>query len=161
MLRSGPATLPESMPLMMSVIAYDVFISASNLMAKLPINTAVAFTGANLLILYVLVRITLQLNQVSHRLTQTVSALIGADAILATLQRFFSVLPSEVSGEPSAWLQATWALWIFWWLAIQGNIIKHAIDTSRINAALLSIWFLLVTGFLLLPFAKVLQPGIS
>lgn len=150
--KTGPQSLPESKYLLLTVIVFHIGLSAISGADALTLQKALAYSLANLLILAVLTKLVLGFNKLQHRFILTMTALVGCETLISILQLAVRQIPGLGISPEKDKIPVYLVFWFFWWLAIQGNILSHAINTSKLKGALLSIWFTLVTGFIMAPF---------
>lgn len=150
-LQRGPQDLPASQVLLIFVVLLNFAIAFGARSESISLEMSMALALAELAILYILVKLVLHFKRLKERFTQTFTALIGCKCIVAVSQLLVALVPGVPSISQDGQVPVHLIFWVFWWLAIQGNILSHALETSKLRGALLSLWFTLVTGFMMAP----------
>lgn len=154
--KAGPQDLPDSGFLMRSVLVVNILFSFAYLLGQLTPYQALYQVILSMAVLYMLTKLVLGVRNVPYRFRQTFTAVLGADLVLTLLQSVLvssGILPMQP--EEITQIQALlWLVLVFWGLAVQGNILHHALNVSRFTGAMLSIWFLLITVIVLNAFSS-------
>jgi len=145
LLRANPQDLPMSTVLTLFSVALYYATDVATALKWVSLPLALQAGAIDALLLVALTQAALNWRHQAKRLRQTVLALAGAGAIMATVTLALDgVLPQGISPE------ILWVLSTLWLFAVYGHILRHAFEVSyAVGLAGTAVYFLLsllVTG---------------
>ncbi len=144
MLRAKPDDVPSSTTLLGATLVTYALISLASASILFPLNKALLYSFANLLVLFIFTHTLLLLRRFPERLTQTLTSLAGTGALFGLAALPFTHLPE---------LSPVLFSLIIWSVAVTAHILSHALSVSFMIGVLASLGYLFVafavTGALL------------
>lgn len=146
-LRIGPQDVPDSPSLLRMVLLLNVAVSLLIMAREVPLHEGFIRVLLGIAIMWVLIRAILNFKGLQNRFIQTFTALMAADVIITLAQAALIMLGfmPEAAAKASQMEAIVWTLIVFWALSVQGNILHHSLDVSRIMGALLAFCLMLIT----------------
>lgn len=146
-LRIGPQDVPDAPWLLKSVLLLNVAVSLLIMGREIPLVEGFIRVALGIAVMWILVRGLLNFKGLQSRFRQTFIALMAADIVITLAQLALIILGfmPEVPAKASQIEAIVWTLIVFWALSVQGNILHHALNVSRIMGALLAFSLMLIT----------------
>ena len=144
--RATPQDLPTSTFLMLLLLLIYAFTGLLLAMNQATLLKAAAMVGVDIMLLAGLCWVLLWARALTHRYTQTLTALAGCSAILA-LCAWPLLLWQQYSGnDPSIMLISylMWA-WFFWQIMVFSHIISQALSSSLLTGMTLAVIYLFIS----------------
>ncbi len=146
LLRSGPDQVPYSSRLTLGVLTIWVMAAAPLALAIPGIETRQTplFLGGALAVEWLAIALLLRWRGFSARLLQTMTALLGSDALI-NLLCWPLVLPFAGEKTPAAVVAAVAQLLLFGWsVAVKAHILRSALEVPRAIAVMLTLTLVLL-----------------
>lgn len=144
--KKGPQDVPDSSALMSGVIIANILLSVAFMLQQTTLADALGRILCSLVVLYLLVRLTLRFKQLSYRLRQTFTALLGAEILLSLVQISVAMLIG-IAAEPAQISPLQMMVWlpvVIWVIAVNGNIMHYALDVKRSLGVMLALAYLFI-----------------
>lgn len=149
--RCGPQDMPPGMTALLLATLACAGTAWVSLMAGPGNLDAVPLTALSMLVAGILAAIVLAARNRAHRLTQTLTALFGASAVITS-----ATLPLLLLG--AAQMNALWAgiglVAFFWSLMVDAHIWRHALEVSPATGLVIALILFAVSFSVLSPFLE-------
>lgn len=140
LLRANPQDLPTSNVLVGLALAAHFLANVLTGLDEASFQNSLIAGAMDTLLLVALTRTGLMLRNLRERTRQTLTALVGAGALLAVA----AWTAVTVTGMVTERVWIVWLPFLFWFLAVYGHILRHAFNVTP------GVGLLLATGYVLL-----------
>ncbi len=145
--RKGPQDLPTSWPLLKLTLSVNALVGIVGLLAITSLLSALVQTMVGLGLLSGVVYGALWVSSYPNRFVQTLTALVGADALLGAFAlpvMFWTQQAAATGADASLPVLLFWGL-LSWSVAVTVNILHHALSTSRGLALAYTLCYLILS----------------
>lgn len=146
--RRDPGQLPDSATLVVVTAAAYAALSALQSWMIYGMDRLLVRTGADLALTVLLVWLLLTVTRRGHRFKQTVSAVLGAGALLSPLVILLLALrgPADASHVLALVVWAGSVAVILWFTFILGHIVRSALDTGLFTGVAVAITYVVASA---------------
>jgi len=150
LLRKGPQAVPESPFLLLVTLLFNLTISliAGTITDTFSNALAQALLGFGIMIAFT--AIVLSIRGHIKRLSQTITAMLGTEALITIVLIPMSMViigmdTESVSRFLKDALTILWLMVVVWYLLVMAHILRHALSMNLFQGVLLSIGMLAIT----------------
>ena len=132
LLRRAPQDLPASMPVFIMVVLLNVIVATIGVADIIPGASAMAAAMTDVVIMLVMLRLVLMIQNRAARYVQTATAIFGSGIVLGLI-----ALPLQLTIDPNAQgneipgiVSLAYLVLLVWSQLVIAHVLRHALDIS-------------------------------
>jgi len=132
LLRRAPQDLPPSMPVFLLVVLLNVVVATIGIADIIPGAAAMAAAMTDAVIMLVMLRLVLMIQNRSARFVQTATAIFGSGVVLGLI-----ALPLQLTLDPDVqdnqipvFVSLAYLMLLVWSQLVIAHVLRHALDIS-------------------------------
>lgn len=151
LLRRAPQDLPASVPLFTIVIFLSVVIGAVGVSDVISGTASIAAAMLDAIIVLVLLRLVLMIQNHSPRFLQTATAVFGSSAVLGMIALPLQLVAGDASGENAIApiVSIAYLMLLVWVQLVIGHILRHALNVSLTLGVGLALTYSVLSGIVI------------
>ena len=132
LLRRTPQDLPASMPVFVLVVLLNVIVATIGIANLIPGTPAMAAAMTDVVIMLVMLRLVLMIQNRMARFLQTATAIFGSGIVLGliALPLQLTIDPNAQGSEVSGIVSLAYLILLVWSQLVIAHVLRHALDVS-------------------------------
>ena len=151
LLRKAPQDLPASSAIFVVVVLLNVIVATIGIAGLIPGASAMAAAMTDAVIILLLLRLVLMIQNRSARFLQTATAIFGSGIILGliALPLQLGINGNADGGEVSAVISFAYLLLLVWSQLVLAHVLRHALSISFALGVGLALVYSLLSGVII------------